>query len=64
MGFAEVVQLIVFTVAGCLVGLVFAVLSIRLRRRVWGMGLAALIFNGLPFLLFLSLWITGMTARL
>jgi hypothetical protein len=60
-GFAAVVQLIVCSMIGCLVGLIFAVLSIRLQRRVLGAGLAALAFNGLPFLLLASLWFKGMT---
>ena len=64
MGFGEVVQLIVFLMVGCLAGLIFAVLSLRLQRRVLGMGLAALVFNVLPYLLLMSLWIKGMVRGL
>lgn len=61
MAFAEIVQLILASITGCLIGLIFAVLSMRLQRRVLGVGLAALVFNGVPFLLLISLWIKGMT---
>ena len=64
MAFAEVAQLIFLSMVGCLLGLIFAVLSIRLQRRVLGVGLAALVFNGLPFLLLASLWIKGMARGL
>jgi uncharacterized membrane protein YbjE (DUF340 family) len=47
-GFSEVIQLIVFLMVGCLTGLLFAAISLRLQRRVLGIGLAALVFNGLP----------------
>lgn len=64
MVIAEVIQLMVFSMVGCLVGLIFAAVSIRIQQRVWGLGLFALVFNGLPFLLSVSLWIKGMTVGL
>jgi len=64
MAFAEVVQLIIASMAGCLAGLIFAVLSLRLQRRVLGVGLAAFVFNGVPFLFLIFLWIKGMKSGL
>lgn len=55
--FAEFIQLIVFTAFGCFIGIIFASISLWLQRRIVGM--AALIFNGLPFLLLMSFWIKG-----
>ena len=62
MAFAEVVQAIVFFMFGCLVGLIFAVLSMCLKGRVLGVGLAALVFNVLPFLLLISLLVGRMAS--
>ena len=64
MGFAEVVQLMLFTLIGCLVGIIFAVISLRVQRRVIGLGLAGLFFNGLPLLLLMFHLIKGWTVGL
>ncbi len=57
MAFAEFVQLFFFTMIGCLVGIVLAVISLRLKRRFRSLGFIDLVFNGLPFLLLLTFWI-------
>lgn len=50
--FAEIVQIVFAVLFGSIIGLIFAVLGIRQRRIL---GLAALIFNGLPFVALLIL---------
>lgn len=60
MGFVEVIQLIYSLLAGCFVGLVFSILSLRNRRRILSLGTAALIFNGVPLLLLVALIIRGL----
>ncbi len=57
MAFVEIVQLILFTMIGCFVGMIFAVISLRVQRRILGFGLAGIVFNGLPLLLFIFLLI-------
>jgi hypothetical protein len=52
----EIAQLILFTMIGCIAGIILAVISLWLQRRFLSLGLAALIFNGLAFL-FLVFWI-------
>jgi len=64
MAFAEVVQLIFFTMIGCFVGIIFAVISLRVQRRILGLGLASVVFNGLPLLLSMFLLIKGWTVGL
>jgi hypothetical protein len=64
MAISEVVQVVLFSMGGCLVGLIFGILSIRIQRRVLGVGMAAIVFNALPFLLLMSFWIKGMTVGL
>ena len=64
MAFGELVQLIGVSIVGCLFGIIFAVASLRLQQRVWSVGSAALVFNGLPFLLLICLWIKGMIVGL
>lgn len=55
MGFSEVIQIFLALFVGCIVGLVFAGLSVRARGHVFGTALAAVGFNGLPLLLLLFL---------
>jgi hypothetical protein len=64
MGFAEIVQLILFTMIGCFIGMIFAVISLRIQRRILGLGLVGVVFNGLPLLLFMFLLIKGWTVGL
>ncbi len=64
MAFAEVVQLILFTMIGCVLGMIFAAISLRIQRRILGFGLVGVVFNGLPLLLFMFLLIKGWTVEL
>ena len=58
LSLAEVIQIAFAMWFGTIVGLIFAVLSIRQRRIL---GVTALIFNGLPFAALAFLLIRGMT---
>ncbi|MHB8845834.1 MAG: hypothetical protein ACYC7L_13925 [Nitrospirota bacterium] len=60
MAIGEVFQILVVSSGGCLLGICFAVASLRIQRQIRGVGLAALIFNGLPFLLLTFIWIKMM----
>jgi hypothetical protein len=64
MAFCEVVQLVLFLMSGCLIGLIFGILSVRFQRRVLGVGMAAIVFNTLPFLFLVTFWIKFMTVGL
>lgn len=46
---------------GTLVGIVFAILSLRLKPRVLSLGTAAIVFNSLPFAAVLAFIVRGMT---
>ena len=59
LGIAEIIQIAFAVLFGIIVGLIFAVLSIRFQRGI--LGLAALIFNGLPFIALSFLIIRGIT---
>jgi type III secretory pathway component EscR len=59
--FAEIGELIFFTMIGCFVGIIFAVISLRVQRRILGLGLVGVVFNGLPLLLFMFYLIKGWT---
>jgi hypothetical protein len=62
--FAEFVEVIFFTMIGCVLGMISAVISLCVQRRVLGLGLAGVVFNGLPLLLFMFLLIKGWTVGL
>jgi cell division protein FtsX len=64
MVFSEIAQIIFFTMIGCVIGIIFAVISLRLKRRFRSLGFMALVFNGLPFLLLLTFWIKGVLVGL
>ena len=53
MGFVVVLQLVAALLAGSGIGLIFAALSLRKRRRLVSFGTAALMFNSIPFLFLL-----------
>jgi hypothetical protein len=56
----EITQLVFFTMIGCAVGIILAIISLWVHWRFLSLGLVALIFNGLAFLLLMSFWIKGM----
>jgi hypothetical protein len=64
MAFAEFIQLILFTMIGCILGTIFALISLRIQRRILGFGLIGVVFNGLPLLFFTFLLIKGGTVGL
>ena len=53
----EFAQLINFTMIGCIIGIIFALISLRIQRRILGFGLTGVVFNGLPLLLVIILLI-------
>ncbi len=57
MGFVEVVQLILAVGVGSLVGLVFAGMSLKRKPRVLSFGTAALLFNLIPFLVVIVMFL-------
>jgi hypothetical protein len=62
MAVGEVIELCFSVMVGCLAGIVFAALSLRSRGRLRVLSLVALLFNGVPFVLLLALWIKGRTS--
>lgn len=56
MAIGEISQILVVSSGGCLLGILFAAASLRIQRQIRGVGLAALTFNGLPFLLLMFIW--------
>ena len=59
MGIVIVVQLIMAVGIGSLVGLLFAGMSLRRRRRILSVGTAALLFNLLPFIATAAFFVRG-----
>jgi hypothetical protein len=60
MSRGEITQLILFTMIGCAVGIILAIISLWQQQCFLSLGLVALIFNGLAFLFLMSFWIKGM----
>lgn len=50
LGFVEVIQVIFALLLGCIIGLVFAGLYFWSPRNIKALGIAAVIYNGLPFI--------------
>ncbi|MEP6788227.1 MAG: hypothetical protein ABJB40_07345 [Acidobacteriota bacterium] len=59
LAFAEIIQIAFAVLCGTIVGLIFAVVSIQVQRRI--PGLAAFIFNGLLFVVLSFFIIRGVT---
>ena len=62
MGFAEIMQLLLVSVVGCLVGLGLALISLLPQPRKTGvslLGYIGLAVNGLPLLLLALSWLIG-----
>lgn len=60
MAIGELIQMIYSLLLACFIGLIFAILSLRHRRRILSLGTAALIFNGVPLLMLVALVIRGL----
>ncbi|MEO5859886.1 MAG: hypothetical protein ABIR33_13165 [Pyrinomonadaceae bacterium] len=61
LALAEVIQIVYAVAIGSALGLIFAIISLRFRRRFISVGTAALTFNALPFVLTVYLLIQGIT---
>ena len=57
MAFSEFVQIMIVLTIGCIVGLILALRSLQLRGKQSGIGLVALLLNGLPLILLVFLWL-------
>jgi hypothetical protein len=59
MGIVVVVQLILAVGAGSLVGLVFAGMSLKRKMHIFSFGAVALLFNLIPLLVLVVLFLRG-----
>ena len=57
----EVIQIVFAIAIGSTLGLILALISLRLHRRVLSVGTTAMLFTGLPLVLSLFLIVRGMT---
>lgn len=53
--FTEVIQFIFVLLLGCIIGVIFAIISIVKARKILSIGFAGGILNSLPFIAFLAL---------
>jgi len=59
MFLAELGDLLLYTALACVVGLLLALRSIRLRQKLTTLGYFSLSLNGAPLLIGAFLWITA-----
>ena len=64
MAFAGVIEMILAVLIGCVIGIFFAGLSLWNKRQIISFGMAALLFNTIPVLLLLLLFIKALTRGL
>ncbi len=60
MFLAELGDLLLYTALGCVVGLLLALRSIRLRQKMTTLGYVSLSFNGAPLMIGVLLWIMAL----
>ena len=64
MAFAGVIEAMVAVLIRCIVGILFAGLGLWNNRRIISLGMAALLFNAIPLVLLLLLFVKAMTRGL
>jgi ABC-type phosphate transport system permease subunit len=57
---AEIIMLFFWLVIACLVGIILAIIGLYRQKKWFGLGTAALLINGVPFLFLIFFYVRGL----